>query len=109
MDDFASELGLAAFLFVDSVEDRAGVKPDGDAVHILGGEFHVVVSLCQHRIEFRGTGAELAGNGDKAVAVFPEAVLRRQAEVGGVPFLPAFDDQSAVQSGGLVGVLLMTL
>ena len=43
--DLATQLGFAAFGFVDAVEGREGIEPDGQAMHVLRRKLYVVVAL----------------------------------------------------------------
>src|SRR3972149_4582027 len=99
-DDFAAELGFAAFLFVDAVEDRAEVEPEGEAMEVVVGEFDVVVPLVEDFQQLRGVGPELARRGPMTRLVVIKAELGSEAVVRGEP-IPF--DRLPGQAGGLGG------
>ena len=85
MGEASLELREAAVFFVDPVEHRAAIEPEGDPVGFFVCEFYVVVTFLEEREKFGGAGSELAGGRAVIVVVVPEAPFARDVVVGGIP------------------------
>jgi hypothetical protein len=52
MRDLTAQLRLAAFLFINAVEERTGIQPDGQAMEVIRRKVYVVMTVLEHGVEF---------------------------------------------------------